>query len=54
MLRPLVFTGSLGRHPRATREFNEKIASDPRLSAIVLPLMRERIDGLAIARVQRL
>jgi caffeoyl-CoA O-methyltransferase len=39
---------------RATREFNEKIASDPRLSAIVLPLMRERIDGLAIARVRRL
>jgi caffeoyl-CoA O-methyltransferase len=39
---------------RATREFNEKIAQDPRLSAIVLPLMRERIDGLAIARVQRL
>jgi caffeoyl-CoA O-methyltransferase len=39
---------------RATREFNEKIAKDPRLSAIVLPLMRERIDGLAIARVQRL
>ena len=36
---------------RATREFNEKIASDPRLSGIVLPLIRERIDGLAIARV---
>jgi predicted O-methyltransferase YrrM len=33
------------------REFNQKLAEDPRLSAIVLPLIRERIDGLAIARV---
>ena len=37
---------------RATREFNERIARDPRLSAIVLPIVRERIDGLAIARVR--
>ena len=36
---------------RAIRRFNEKLAEDPRLSAIVLPLIRERIDGLAIARV---
>ncbi len=37
---------------RATREFNEKVARDVRLSGIVLPLMRERIDGLTIARVR--
>ena len=36
---------------RATREFNERIARDPRLSGLVLPLIRERIDGIAIARV---
>lgn len=36
---------------RAMREFNERMARDPRLSGIVLPLIRERIDGLAIARV---
>ncbi|QIN83625.1 O-methyltransferase [Rubrobacter tropicus] len=36
---------------RAMREFNEKLAKDPRLSALVLPLIRDRIDGLAIARV---
>jgi caffeoyl-CoA O-methyltransferase len=36
---------------RATREFNERIARDPNLSGIVLPLIRERIDGLTIARV---
>ena len=39
---------------RATREFNERLAEDPRLSAIVLPLIRERIDGLAIALVRGL
>ena len=37
---------------RAIREFNEKLARDDRLSAIVLPLLRERVDGLAIARVR--
>src|SRR5215212_4943119 len=36
---------------RATREFNERIARDPELSSIALPLIRERIDGLTIARV---
>ena len=37
---------------RAVREFNEKLANDPRLSGLVLPLIRDRIDGLAIARVK--
>jgi caffeoyl-CoA O-methyltransferase len=36
---------------RATREFNRRIAEDPGLSGIVLPLIREHIDGLTIARV---
>jgi predicted O-methyltransferase YrrM len=36
---------------RATREFNRRVARDPRLSGIVLPLIRERIDGLTLARV---
>jgi len=35
---------------RATQEFNERIAGDPGLSAILLPILRERIDGLTIAR----
>ncbi len=39
---------------QAIHEFNEKIAEDPRLSAIVLPILRERVDGLAIARVRNL
>jgi len=37
---------------RATNEFNERIAGDPRLSTILLPILRERIDGLTIARVR--
>jgi caffeoyl-CoA O-methyltransferase len=37
---------------RATSKFNERIAGDPRLSAILLPILRERIDGLTIARVR--
>lgn len=36
---------------QATREFNEALAQNPRLSALILPLIRERVDGLAIARV---
>jgi caffeoyl-CoA O-methyltransferase len=36
---------------RATREFNRRIAENPRLYGIVLPLIRERIDGLTVARV---
>lgn len=38
---------------RATRQFNQTLAEDERLSAIVLPILRERLDGLAIARVLR-
>ena len=38
----------------AIHEFNDRLARDPRLSAIVLPLLRERVDGLAIARVRGL
>jgi caffeoyl-CoA O-methyltransferase len=39
---------------RAIHEFNERLAGDPQLSAIILPIMRERVDGLAIARVRDL
>jgi caffeoyl-CoA O-methyltransferase len=36
---------------RATHEFNERLAHEPRLSALILPLIRDRVDGIAIARV---
>src|ERR671912_1214238 len=36
---------------QATREFNERMARDPSLSSIALPLIRERIDGLTLAKV---
>lgn len=32
--------------------FNEKFASHPRLDGIILPLIREYVDGVAIARVR--
>ncbi len=35
---------------RATHEFDERLARDPG-DAIVLPLIRARVDGLAVARV---
>ncbi len=36
---------------RATHDLNEALAGDPRLLALVLPLIREGIDGIAMARV---
>lgn len=35
----------------ALRDFNRSLASDERLSSTIVPLLRERVDGLAIARV---
>lgn len=35
---------------RAIRQFNQQLASHPDLEIILLPLMRHKIDGLAIAR----
>ncbi|WP_114560240.1 O-methyltransferase [Desertihabitans aurantiacus] len=35
----------------AIREFNQRLAADPRVEAVVLPLLREKVDGIAIARV---
>ena len=40
------------RTARVIGEFNESLSRDPRLEATILPLIRERIDGLAIARVK--
>lgn len=36
---------------RATSKFNRMIAEDARLSALILPIIREVVDGLTIARV---
>ncbi|AHY47192.1 putative O-methyltransferase [Rubrobacter radiotolerans] len=38
---------------RAIREFNAKLAGHERLEGTILPLLRERVDGLALARVVR-
>jgi predicted O-methyltransferase YrrM len=36
---------------RVMRDFNRMLAEDERLSAIILPILRERVDGLAMALV---
>jgi caffeoyl-CoA O-methyltransferase len=36
---------------RAIHRFNEMLAREERLSATILPIMRERLDGFSIARV---
>lgn len=36
---------------RSIREFNRRLAEDERLSAVIVPVIRERVDGLAVARV---
>jgi len=35
---------------RAIRQFNQELASHPDLETILLPIMRNKLDGLAIAR----
>lgn len=45
----------LDEHPadagtRTIRELNHRLTTDPRLETILVPIMRETIDGLAIAR----
>lgn len=45
-----VLDGS-GEEGGSLRRFNHALASDERLSATIIPLLRERVDGLAVARV---
>jgi predicted O-methyltransferase YrrM len=37
---------------RATQQFNRQLAGHPALDTILVPLMRRKLDGLAIARVK--
>jgi predicted O-methyltransferase YrrM len=37
---------------RGAKAFNEAIAADPRLESIVLPIYREKVDGLSISLVK--
>lgn len=34
------------------REFNDLVAADERLSATIIPLLRERVDGMTVCRVR--
>lgn len=37
---------------RYLREFNDRAAADERLSATIIPLLRERVDGMTVCRVR--
>lgn len=37
---------------RGIQQFNRQLAGNPNLETILLPIMRENIDGLAIAHVK--
>jgi predicted O-methyltransferase YrrM len=37
---------------RAIQKFNRKLADNPRLEGIAIPLIRESLDGIAVARVK--
>jgi predicted O-methyltransferase YrrM len=37
---------------RAIQQFNQQLASNPALEVILIPIMRRKLDGLAIARVR--
>ncbi|MDN5697931.1 MAG: class I SAM-dependent methyltransferase, partial [Rubrobacter sp.] len=41
-----------GKEGRYLREFNDRAASDERLSATIIPLLRERVDGMTVCRVR--
>jgi predicted O-methyltransferase YrrM len=37
---------------KGVQEFNRKLAANPNLEAILVTIMRESLDGLAIARIK--
>jgi caffeoyl-CoA O-methyltransferase len=40
-----------GSSGEAVQRFNRRLAEEPRLEAVLLPVIRERVDGIAVARV---
>ena len=37
---------------RGAKTFNEALAAEPRLESIILPIYRDKLDGLSISRVK--
>jgi len=48
----MALTGETDPLVLGIQEFNRKLAAEPRLEAILITVMREALDGLAIARVK--
>jgi predicted O-methyltransferase YrrM len=40
------------RRARGVRQFNARLAAHPRLEALIVPILRERLDGVGIALVK--
>jgi predicted O-methyltransferase YrrM len=47
-----VLEASSDPHVRGVREFNALLARDPRLDSIILPILRESLDGVSISIVK--
>ncbi|HUL79438.1 MAG TPA: O-methyltransferase [Vicinamibacteria bacterium] len=51
-LRRVLDEGPEDAGVRAVKAFNERIASHPRLHSLIVPIIRERLDGLSISIVE--
>jgi len=54
----VIRNGDVARHDKgdewveSIKKFNKKLAANPKLETIIVPITRKKIDGLAIARVK--
>ena len=51
-LRRVLEEGPEDAGVRGVKAFNERIASHPRLQSVIVPIIRERLDGLSISIVE--
>jgi predicted O-methyltransferase YrrM len=52
VIRRIIIPPADDREGQAIADFNRRLAEDPRLESIILPIMRETVDGLSIAVVR--
>jgi caffeoyl-CoA O-methyltransferase len=52
VIRRIIIPPADDREGQAIADFNRRLANDPRLESIILPIMRETVDGLSIVVVR--
>jgi predicted O-methyltransferase YrrM len=52
VIRRIIIPPEDDREGRAIAQFNRRLSEDPRLESIILPIMRETVDGLSITVVR--